>query len=460
MLKNDSSSGKRVDPYINRMEENNSGLLAEIRKRVEQKKRRNTEISALSEEDQVTASTSREADRGTAEAQSANYRRGPSGTAEREIVNNMAAPCNSSSGAVYDQFNEHLKEFIDQGPVFLKLQQTVSKLGKRMSNLERKRSNTDPVCDSNNTKRARVQPSTSKQGDVDDSESDSSGSEEINKETTSPDIELSVEDRTLDDILSDGEDMEEDNSDDNFLGDLKKFYEDSEETGPNIDSEIAKIVNKGLRSMGQADAVKKLKEKHKRPENVPNLTVPRVAPIIWKTLSKKAQNLDWAVQKTMTKFMCGLTPILKQMNLVLKHKAELKQNPIIKELKQLAADSVLMITHAVAASNQVRKDAIKTELDSKFHSICDSSHSVSEKQLFGDNLNTTLKELDDTKRFHLNKYSFDKKDRKFRKSSDNTFQGFHKGWGKNHRPTYGKKPLNHQSYSRKKGSSKTNQNRQ
>ena len=80
-------------------------------------------------------------------------------------------------------------------------------------------------------------------------------------------------------------------------------------------------MNKGLRSMGQAQAVRKLKEKHKRPKNVPNLTVPRVAPIIWKTLIKKAQNLDWAVQKTMTKFMCGLTPILKQMNLVLKHKA-------------------------------------------------------------------------------------------------------------------------------------------
>ena len=59
--------------------------------------------------------------------------------------------------------------------------------------------------------------------------------------------------------------MEEDNSDDNFLGNLKKFYENSEETGPNIDSEIAKIVNKGLRSARQADATKKMKEKHKRP---------------------------------------------------------------------------------------------------------------------------------------------------------------------------------------------------
>ena len=47
--------------------------------------------------------------------------------------------------------------------------------------------------------------------------------------------------------------MEEDNSDDNFLGNLKIFYEDSEETGPNIDSEITKIVNKGLRSVMQAE---------------------------------------------------------------------------------------------------------------------------------------------------------------------------------------------------------------
>lgn len=127
--------------------------------------------------------------------------------------------------------------------------------------------------------------------------------------------------------------------------------------------------------------------------------------------------------------MCGFMPILKQIDLIMKNKTELKQNPIIKELKQLAADPVLMIIHAVAASNQVTKDAIKTELDSKFHSICESTHAVPEKLLFGDNLNTTFKELDDTKKFHLNKHSSNRRDKKFKKSSDNTFQGFHKGWG-------------------------------
>ena len=263
----------------------------------------------------------------------------------------------------------------------------------------------------------RVEPSTSKQVDLGNSDSDLSLSEGKTKDRMSPDVEFNTEARTLDDILSDGEDMEEDHSDDNFLGDLKIFYDESEETGPNIDPEIAKIVNKGLRSVGQAEAVKKLKDKHKRPENIPNFTVHRVALIIWKNLSKKSQDLDWAVQKTMNKFMCGLMPILKQIDLIRKNKTELKQNPIIKELKQLAADSVLMITHAVAASNQVRKDAIKTKLDSKFHSICESSHTVSEKQLFEDNLNTTLKELDDTKKFHLNKYSFNRRD--FLKSSEN-----------------------------------------
>ena len=101
------------------MEKDNSGLLAEIRKRVELKKRQHTEISALSEEEQVTASTSQE------EAVPADSsRRVISGMAETISVNNMAAPSNTSDGAVFTQFSEHLKEFINQGPVFLKLQES------------------------------------------------------------------------------------------------------------------------------------------------------------------------------------------------------------------------------------------------------------------------------------------------------------------------------------------------
>ena len=40
-------------------------------------------------------------------------------------------------------------------------------------------------------------------------------------------------------------------------------------------------------------------------------------------------------------------------------------------------------------------------LDSKFHSLCEPAHSVSATQLFGDNLNAELKELDDSKKVHV-----------------------------------------------------------
>lgn len=74
----------------------------------------------------------------------------------------MAVPSNSSDSAALTQFSEHLKEFIIQGPIFLKLQETVSQIRKQMNNLGRKRSNSDLICGFDNAKKLRVDPSTSK----------------------------------------------------------------------------------------------------------------------------------------------------------------------------------------------------------------------------------------------------------------------------------------------------------
>ena len=40
-------------------------------------------------------------------------------------------------------------------------------------------------------------------------------------------------------------------------------------------------------------------------------------------------------------------------------------------------------------------------MDSKFHSLCEPAHPVSTTQLFRDNLNAELKELDDSKKVHV-----------------------------------------------------------
>ena len=68
--------------------------------------------------------------------------------------------------------------------------------------------------------------------------------------------------------------------------------------------------------------------------------------------------------------MPGLTAIVQQLELINKHKEELKKIPFFKEIKKLSTEAVSALSHAVSASCQQGKDAIKSELDSKFHSLC------------------------------------------------------------------------------------------
>ena len=68
---------------------------------------------------------------------------------------------------------------------------------------------------------------------------------------------------------------------------------------------------------------------------------------------------------------------------------------MFKEIKKLSTVAVSALSHAVSASCQQQKDAIKAELDNKFHSLCEPPHQNSATQLFGDKLNAELKELGD-----------------------------------------------------------------
>ena len=125
-------------------------------------------------------------------------------------------------------------------------------------------------------------------------------------------------------------------------------FKGTEKSGPAIDKGLADVVNEGLRSVGQSEEVKKLQEKFIRPSNVDNLQVPKVEPIIWRNLSDKGKATDAAVQK----FMPGLTAIVQQLELINKHKKELKKIPVFKEIKNLSTEAVSALSHAVSASCQ------------------------------------------------------------------------------------------------------------
>lgn len=171
-------------------------------------------------------------------------------------------------------------------------------------------------------------------------------------------------------------------------------------------------------------------------------TSPIVAPVIWRNLSVNGKSVDAAMQKTLAKFLPGMTAIIQQLDILAKNRKEVKSNPILKEVKRLSTYAIQMFSHAVASTNQLRKDVIKPELDPKFHALCDSSHSISEQQLFRDKLNAELKEMDDTKRFNITKryshqsstshWKSEKSSGGFKRKFDQ--QDFHRGYGKNHKP--------------------------
>lgn len=370
----------------------------------------------------------------------------PSHKAQRST--NMAAPCSDS---LWTKLNTHVEALAKQGPILENLQANMKEMHERMTSLERKRT-AEPEDNVVGKKRKTDAASSS-------SESGNESDEGDNLPENSNNQAISVD---LDSFLSDGEINEEDSSEDELFKELKIFFADSEETGPDIDSNLSKILNHGLRSLAQTENVKKLKEKYKRPGNVGNLQVPRVAPVIWRNLTEKGKSVDAAVQKTVAKFLPGITPIIRQLDLLAQNKKEVKKNPILQEIKKLTSDAVQTLTHAVSASNQMRKDAIKSELDSKFHGLCEPSHPVSEKQLFGEKLSTELKELDDTKKFFLAKRSSGfQRDKRHTSFKPKYQEDFRKGYGKNHKPTTGfnfKKP--YQSGQKKDLKNKWSQRRQ
>ena len=130
-----------------------------------------------------------------------------------------------------------------------------------------------------------------------ESESDADSEIEVSNEETHhiPDTQQPSTSKELDNILSDGELASEDESDDDILKELKLVFKGTGKSGPAIDKRLADVVNKGLRSVGQSEEVKKLREKFIRPSNVDNLQVPKVEPIIWRNLSHKGKATDAAV---------------------------------------------------------------------------------------------------------------------------------------------------------------------
>lgn len=129
-----------------------------------------------------------------------------------------------------------------------------------------------------------------------------------------------------------------------------------------------------LRSKLKEEMIKQLQEKHKRPNNVENLQVPKVDEVIWHQLRKETKSYDFAMQKKQAYVRQTLVPVMKLMQMI-------KEKESTESMHKIVSDIFIMLTRAVVQSNEGRMEKI----------LCATTPSA--ELLFGDKLQEKVKQL-------------------------------------------------------------------
>ncbi|XP_060579176.1 uncharacterized protein LOC132736112 [Ruditapes philippinarum] len=194
----------------------------------------------------------------------------------------------------------------------------------------------------------------------------------------------------IDDFLREEKDEESDNEAGTFLEDLDDFFSLQQITGEEVSDHLASITNKALRVSDKKDAekIKEFREKYKRPKNVENLQVPTVEEVVWRQLQPNTKQADFLLQKVTGNYGLALTPILRALDL-------LKTKGSQEDITNCLMDTFKILCLTFKATNTSRGERIRRDIQPQFKAICDIEPSAT--QLFGDNLQETLKKLKTTK---------------------------------------------------------------
>ena len=153
-----------------------------------------------------------------------------------------------------------------------------------------------------------------------------------------------------------------------------------EVTGAAVAEEVASTTGQIWNKGRSAKVNKKLLEDNPRPENVP---IHRVSlnPEVYQAIPKQHQQRDIKAQGVQAALQVAAVPLVRMIdglkNGTLKDKAN--------DIAQMAFVSLSMVSSANAQLNQMRREAIKPVLNSKYRAICAEPAKPS-KLLFGDDL--------------------------------------------------------------------------
>ena len=178
-----------------------------------------------------------------------------------------------------------------------------------------------------------------------------------------------------------------------LIKDLEAFVEAGEKVGEDIHDAFANIINNNLRRKPNDKTVLETAEKYSRPNNVPNLTVPKTNDQVFRKMRRKAQVVDVSMQRVQTLITKTLIPIVTMMNDI--GQGGPKRKPL-EDYAQSINDSLRLGTAAFSYISQARKEVIRNDMPYAFGTLCTWKYDVPTENLFSSDIVKQLKDITDT----------------------------------------------------------------
>ena len=186
-------------------------------------------------------------------------------------------------------------------------------------------------------------------------------------------------------------------NEDDVLGELSKLSESEGTVSDPINTKLASLVDKMVKTSLSEGKIKEKHEKYNRPENCENLINTRVNPEIWSKVRSNTRSRDLKMQKLETSLLKSMIPIVNMSDKLLELKSNSKSasESDVCEFLQLSLDSLALMGHSINEVNIKRRELIKPDLNDQFKQLC-GSHTPVTKLLFGDDLPKSVKEISET----------------------------------------------------------------
>ena len=190
--------------------------------------------------------------------------------------------------------------------------------------------------------------------------------------------------------LSDGE-IEEIQSE--VLSEASNALDNDDAIGPPVKEHVAAFVKKAFLKPLKGDNIKKFKDKFPTPANIDCLEVPRANEPIYLKLSATAKNKDKAIQDNQAVFMKVVNAMVKITDILSEHE---KESDWVKEAMKVSTDAITLSASLKCDWLRARRDDIKPSLPDDFKSLASENVPLNAKNLFGDDLEGSIKTVENT----------------------------------------------------------------